>query len=242
MTLLKQYVNAVRMYLPKGPQQDDILSELSEHLQSKMDEEEEALGRPLTEVEQEALLTRYGNPSTVAERYGAPRRSVAFGWQLIGPELFPLFARILLLNWTITITSDAGVDARTRFRFAGVFGVHGPALLGSPRAVPHQRRSARRNVCPAGLNWLQAITRLITNSSALLLLYPFVIGFPYVLAAASAPDPEKAELLAHRINSTLWWVTLGTMSIYWLFNAAFHAWLCAQFLRYAGRRRAEQFS
>jgi hypothetical protein len=91
-------------------------------------------------------------------------------------------------------------------------------------------------------NWLQAITRLITNSSALLLLYPFVIGFPYVLAAASAPDPEKAELLAHRINSTLWWVTLGTMSIYWLFNAAFHAWLCAQFLRYAGRRRAEQFS
>ena len=28
MTLLNQYVNAVRMYLPKGPQQEDILSEL----------------------------------------------------------------------------------------------------------------------------------------------------------------------------------------------------------------------
>ena len=38
MTLLNHYVNAVRMYLPKGPQQEDILSELSEHLQSKMDE------------------------------------------------------------------------------------------------------------------------------------------------------------------------------------------------------------
>ena len=91
-------------------------------------------------------------------------------------------------------------------------------------------------------NWLQAVTRLITNSSALMLLYPFATSFPYVLAAVSAPDPERAELLAHRINSTLWWVMLGTMSIYWLFNAAFHAWLCAQFLRYAGRRRAEQFS
>lgn len=99
MTLLKHYVNAVRMYLPKGPQQNDILSELSGHLQSKMDEEEEALGRPLTEIEQEALLTQHGNPAIVAERYGAPRRSVAFGWQLIGPELFPLYFRILLVNW-----------------------------------------------------------------------------------------------------------------------------------------------
>src|SRR5262245_47324393 len=105
MSLLKQYVNAVRMYLPRGSQQEDILTELSEHLQSKMDEQEEALGRPLTEVEQEALLTRHGNPAIVAERYGAPRRSVAFGWQLIGPELFPLFKRILLLNWTITIVA-----------------------------------------------------------------------------------------------------------------------------------------
>jgi hypothetical protein len=76
--------------LPKGPQQEDILSELSEHLQSRIDEEEDALGRPLTEVEQEALLSQHGNPAIVAERYGAPRRSVSLGWQLIGPELFPL--------------------------------------------------------------------------------------------------------------------------------------------------------
>src|SRR5262249_24302345 len=103
MTLLKHYVSAVRMYMPKGPQQEDILSELSEHLQSMIDEEEDALGRPLSEVEQEALLTRFGNPVIVAERYGAPRRSVAFGWQLIGPELFPLFARILLLDWAVTL-------------------------------------------------------------------------------------------------------------------------------------------
>src|SRR5262249_30523346 len=103
MTLLKHYVSAVRMYMPKGPQQEDILSELSEHLQSMIDEEEDALGRPLTEVEQEALLTRFGNPVIVAERYGAPRRSVALGWQLIGPEVCPLFVRILLLDWAVTL-------------------------------------------------------------------------------------------------------------------------------------------
>jgi hypothetical protein len=333
MTLLKHYVNAVRMYLPKGPQQEDILSELSDHLQSEMDEKEEALGRPLTEVEEEALLTRYGNPAIVAERYGAPRRSVAFGWQLIGPELFPLYFRILLLNWAITIIAVPVIikSLSTAMTRLGFWSFAGPMLTQLViitfvfTAVDWFQRLARRPSARASLpnwrfpptylqciprwqslvgvilfgamtiwwalvpvtpalmlgrasaslefsastatlywavlalllvsaaqraatlarpdwNWLQAITRLITNSSALLLLYPFVMSFPYVLAAASAPDPEKAELLAHRINSTLWWVTLGTMSIYWLFNAAFHAWLCAQFLRYAGRRRAEQFS
>jgi hypothetical protein len=104
--------------------------------------------------------------------------------------------------------------------------------------------TAQRTATFARPDWnsLQAVTRLITNSSALVFLYPFAMSFPYVLATASAPDPMRAELLAHRINSTMWWMTIGTMSIYWLFNAAFHGWLCAQFLRYAGRRRTEQFS
>ena len=333
MTLLKHYVSAVRMYLPKGPQQEDILSELSEHLQTMIDDEADALGRSLTEVEQEALLTRFGNPVMVAERYGAPRRTVAFGWQLIGPELFPLFARILLLNWVVTAIavpvirwfgmaiprlgfwSFAGpmltqlvsvtlvftaVDwfqrlarrhpaARTslqNWRFppnylqcvprwqslAGLilFGAMGlwwalvpiaPAVVFGTASASLEFSSSTATLYWAVFvllllslaqraatfarpewNWLQAVTRLITNGSALVLLYPFAMSFPFVLATAAAPDPEKAELLAHRINSTLWWMTLGTMSIYWLFNAAFHAWLCAQFLRYAGRRRAEQFS
>jgi len=333
MSLLKQYVNAVRMYLPRGSQQEDILSELAEHLQSMIDEHEEALGRPLTEVEQEALLTRHGNPAIVAERYGAPPRSVAFGWQLIGPELFPLFARILLLNWVVTVIAVPIIRwFGTAIPRLGFWSFAGPLLtqlvivtlvftavdwfqrlarrrpsarasLQNWRFPPNYLQSVPRWQSLAGLilfggmalwwalvpiapavvfgsasaslefsgstatlywavlalllislaqraatfarpdwNWLQAVTRLITNGSALVLLYPFAMSFPYVLAATSAPDPEGAELLALRINSTLWWVTLGTMSIYWLFNAAFHAWLCAQFLRYQGRRRAEQFS
>lgn len=103
MTLLDHYIKAVRMYLPKGPEQNDIIRELAEHLQSKIEEREAAMGRLLTEVEQEALLTKHGNPMVVAERYGATNRNVAFGWQLIGPELFPLYVRILALNWVLTI-------------------------------------------------------------------------------------------------------------------------------------------
>jgi hypothetical protein len=333
MTLLDHYVNAVRMYLPKGPQQEDILSELREHLQSKLDDEEERLGRPVTEVEQEALLTRHGNPMVVAERYGAPKRTVAFGWQLIGPELFPLYARILLLNWSITIAAEPIVHwYGTSMPRLGFWTFAGPMLVQLVIVTlvfscvdAFQRLARRRAAAPerqlnwrfppaylqpipkwqslVGLmmfvavtiwwtlvpfwpavifgsaswslefsssltilywavlglltvstaqraatfarpdwNWLQAVTRLITNSAALLLLYPFAMSFPYVIAAASAPDAARAEMLAHRINLTMWWSTMGTMSVYWLFNAMFHAWLCAQFLRYAGRRRTEQFS
>ena len=333
MTLLKHYVNAVRMYLPKGPYQEDILSELSEHLQSMIDEHEEARGRPLTEVEQEALLTRYGNPAIVAERYGAPRRSVAFGRQLIGPELFPLYFRILLLNWITTliavpiIRQFGTVIPRLGFwSFAGpmltqlaivtlvftavdwfqrlarrpssarvslpnwrfpptylqciprwqslagliLFGALAiwwalvplvPALMLGPTSASLEFSASTAPLYWAVLvlllvgaaqraatlarpdwNWLQAVTRLITNGSAVLMLYPFAMSFPYVLAATSAPDPAYAELLAGRANNTIWWTALGTLSVYWLVNAAFHAWLCAQFLRYAGRRRAEQFS
>ncbi len=103
MTFVDHYLRAVRMYLPGGAQTDDIITELSEHLQSRIEEQEAAVGRSLTEVEQSDLLTTYGNPLVVAERYGATRRTVAFGVQLIGPELFPLYARVLAVNWLLTL-------------------------------------------------------------------------------------------------------------------------------------------
>jgi hypothetical protein len=109
MTFIEHYLKAVRMYLPAGPKTDDIIVELSEHLQSKMEEREGDLGRPLTDEEQGDLLTAYGNPLVVAERYGAARYTVAFGWQIIGPELFPLYMRILALNWILTITAAPAV-------------------------------------------------------------------------------------------------------------------------------------
>jgi hypothetical protein len=109
MKILNHYLRAVGMYLPKGHQQEDILKELSENLRSQMEEKEAELGRPLTEVEQESLLTEHGSPMIVARRYGAPERGVSFGWELIGPEVFPLYVRILLINFAITIVVIAAI-------------------------------------------------------------------------------------------------------------------------------------
>ena len=48
MALLNNYLNAVRLYLPRNVDQQDLITELSEHLQIKLDEREAALGRALT--------------------------------------------------------------------------------------------------------------------------------------------------------------------------------------------------
>ncbi len=55
MELLDRYLTAVQRFLPRA-QQNDIIAELAENLQSQMDDEAERLGRPLTPAEQEAIL------------------------------------------------------------------------------------------------------------------------------------------------------------------------------------------
>lgn len=111
MPLIDHYLRAVRLYLPKRDR-DDIISELSEHLDSTMEERAAALGRPLTDVEQEEVLVEHGNPVVVAARYGATNMGVSFGRQLIGPEVFPIYVRILLLDWALVLIV---VPALSRF-------------------------------------------------------------------------------------------------------------------------------
>jgi hypothetical protein len=101
--LLDTYLNAVRTYLPRRADQDDIITELSAHLQIKLEEREEALGRRLTEEEQAAVLGDYGNPLVVAGRYGSTGMGLAFGRQLIGPEVFELYRRVLVGQFVLTI-------------------------------------------------------------------------------------------------------------------------------------------
>jgi len=101
MELLNSYLKAVRMYLPKA-QREDIIKELSENLLSQMEEKEAALGRPLTEDEEEAILLKHGDPMSVASRYGGALRGVSFGVQLIGPEIFPFYRGILIFDWVLT--------------------------------------------------------------------------------------------------------------------------------------------
>jgi hypothetical protein len=102
MKLLKHYLKAVKMYLPLE-QRKDIINELQENLFSKMEDREESLDRPLTELEQEAILREHGNPMEVAARYGIPHRCVSFGRQLIGPSLYPIYILILWLHFGLAI-------------------------------------------------------------------------------------------------------------------------------------------
>jgi hypothetical protein len=106
MTLVERYLRAVRDFLPRG-QQDDIINELSDSIQSRIEDEEAALGRPLQEAEKVALLKGMGHPMAVAARYRGDDRSVRFGGQLIGPELFPTYLMVLRINLAITLIIGA---------------------------------------------------------------------------------------------------------------------------------------
>ncbi|MFN3557992.1 MAG: HAAS signaling domain-containing protein [Brevundimonas sp.] len=82
MDLIDRYLNAVAAQLPQS-QRADIIAELRDMILSRFEEKEEALGRPLTEAEQEDILRDIGHPLVVAARYGSGPQHV------VGPELFP---------------------------------------------------------------------------------------------------------------------------------------------------------
>jgi hypothetical protein len=82
MTLTERYLKAVAAQLPRATR-DDIVAELRDAIQTRMEDREEALGRPLTEAEKEAVLREMGHPLTVAARYGSGPMHV------VGPELYP---------------------------------------------------------------------------------------------------------------------------------------------------------
>ncbi|PTT07333.1 hypothetical protein [Caulobacter sp. HMWF025] len=86
MDLLDRYLGAVAALLPAA-QRQDIVAELRDLLESRIDDKAAELGRPLSKAEMEALLNGFGHPLAVAGRYG-PQRA------LIGVELYPywLFA------------------------------------------------------------------------------------------------------------------------------------------------------
>src|SRR5262249_57942362 len=63
-------------------------------------------GRPFSDPEQYGGLMKQGDPMGVARRYWPERsRSLAIGWELIGPELFPTYAFVLILNVCITLVT-----------------------------------------------------------------------------------------------------------------------------------------
>lgn len=83
MELVEKYLGAVRWNLPSG-KTDDIVAELREVIESRIEDREEELGRPLTKGETSALLKDFGHPLIVAGRYRSDQ------W-LIGPDIFPFY-------------------------------------------------------------------------------------------------------------------------------------------------------
>lgn len=94
MDMIDGYLSAIKAFLPND-QPRDILSELEANIMARIDDQEAALGRPLTDDEQAALLKQLGHPAVVASRYQGSQGSLSFGRQLIGPPLFPLYQRVL---------------------------------------------------------------------------------------------------------------------------------------------------
>jgi hypothetical protein len=87
MQMLERYLHAIEFWLPGG-ERSDIIAEISEDLNSQIEDQQTSLGRNLTEAELEELLKRRGRPVLVANQY-RPQRS------LIGPVWFPAYLFVL---------------------------------------------------------------------------------------------------------------------------------------------------
>jgi hypothetical protein len=108
MEQLERYLKTVAKGLPEA-QREDILRELSEDIQSEIEEKERQAGRPLTDAEELALLKQRGNPLLLAARYRQDHRTLTLGKQLIGPVLFPFYLKVLTFNLGLTFAVIAAI-------------------------------------------------------------------------------------------------------------------------------------
>lgn len=114
METLDRYLRAVRPLLPRA-QRDDIVAELSEEIRSQMAAREAALGRPLSADDEDDVLRGYGHPMLVGGRYQAAQGHLAFGRELIGPELFPFYVGAIKYTFAVSLTIQAVVLAALSF-------------------------------------------------------------------------------------------------------------------------------
>lgn len=125
MTMVDRYLRAVRDHLPRAAQ-DDIIQELNDSIHSRFEDEEAARGRPLQEAEQVAILKGVGHPMAVAARFRGDERSLTFGGRLIGPELFPIYTKVLAVNVAVTLIIGAIALVAGGTIWSGVAGVFVP--------------------------------------------------------------------------------------------------------------------
>lgn len=122
MELVDRYLKAVKDSLPPE-HRDDIIDELGSNIAAHMDEKAGELGRPLTDAEQRVVLGQFGHPVVMAGKYRSGGGSVVFGRQLIGPELFPFYLRVLTLNAILALLVIAAVAIFDLAAFPGAISV-----------------------------------------------------------------------------------------------------------------------
>ncbi len=108
MNLPNRYLHAVAKCLPRAGR-EDIIAELRVNILSQMEDRERETGYPLTEDQKADILRQHGNPTVIAGRHSTHILGLAFGKQLIGPELFPFYKTILLINLAITVCILAAI-------------------------------------------------------------------------------------------------------------------------------------
>ncbi len=100
MDMLEDYLRAVSRLLPRA-KREDIIAELRDEILTRIESQEDELGRKLTPDETEQLLRDFGHPIVVAARYrDEPQYSV-------GPALYPywIFAVRLAVILEIVISA-----------------------------------------------------------------------------------------------------------------------------------------
>jgi len=107
MELVERYLHTVKTFLPAS-QKSDIVAELDENIRSEIEEREAELGHPLDEAEQVAILRKHGNPFLAGSQYGK-RRTLSIGHELIGPELFPFYVKVLAGSIAVAVAMTTAV-------------------------------------------------------------------------------------------------------------------------------------
>jgi succinate dehydrogenase/fumarate reductase cytochrome b subunit len=87
MELISRYIAAAKRNL-SAPLREEVAEELTSIIHSACQEQEETLGRALTDQEMITLLNSHGHPQTMAGNYGTKEA-------LIGNDWFPVYKKVL---------------------------------------------------------------------------------------------------------------------------------------------------
>ena len=202
MELLERYLRAVKLFLPRG-QQDDIVRELSENILSQMEDKAAELGRPLNESEQAAILKQHGHPFLVASRF----RNTPVQY-LIGPVVFPFYWFVLKILFWIGV---------------GVCALNSIALLSSGEPV-RQLLHGLLGFAHVALPVFGWVTFVFAALDFLQAKFHLVDRLNQRWDPLSLPPSAKPQQKVRRSES-IFGLIAGTVFIAWLLAVPYHPYL-----------------